>query len=65
MWATFEAGDGDVHVAPCDENGEVIGGHLLARYCPCEPTVERKPGRRLLIIHDEPDIGPAVIYTLN
>lgn len=64
MWATI-TDDDCVHVVPCNEVEEVVGGHILARYCPCEPTVERKPGRRLLVIHDEPDIGPAVIYALN
>lgn len=64
MWATI-TDDDCVHVVPCDEDGNASHGHLLARYCACEPTAERKPGCRLLVIHDEPDIEPDVIYTLN
>ena len=59
-WGTFDAIDGNVHVAPCDEDGDVTRGHMLSTCCPCGPEIERRIGARPLVIHDEPEDGPEV-----
>lgn len=50
-WGAFESFDGERHVAPCDEDGNVIGGHILARYCWCNPVEDR--ARRDIVIHSD------------
>jgi hypothetical protein len=57
-WGTFEGRDGNVHVAPCTEDGGVAGVHFLSVQCPCGPTIEKRIGSRPLVVHDEPDVDP-------
>lgn len=36
-WGIFEAVDGQVHVAPCNAEGDLSEPHELTWRCPCNP----------------------------
>ena len=51
-WGVFdrrESFDKTVHVAPCDENGIIAGGHRVL-VCDCQPRMEQF-GEFALVIH--------------
>ena len=58
-WGVFDLKDTggvlrEVHVAPCDSQGLVAGGHLLDDICLCEPAVEiNKHGVRVVLHRGE------------
>jgi hypothetical protein len=59
-WGTFQAQDGNVHVAPCDDEGDLLNGHLLAAYCACGPKIEKHVNcSPLLVIHAQHEPQPA------
>lgn len=57
-WGVFElkGDDGSVqelHVIPCDEDGNIAPGHVLDFSCPCISSVEHVgPGCPPLVIHE-------------
>lgn len=52
-WGVFDQTD-DVHVAPCNDDGDILGGHALLRECWCSPevlTLDDMRGKKPIIVH--------------
>jgi hypothetical protein len=43
-WGIFETPEGDVHVAPADEDDRITNDHRLVRDCECRPNVLQSGG---------------------
>lgn len=54
-WGIFHVED-EIHVAPCDDDGELIGDHELEPKCKCKP-VKTRYRHKTLYIHEDPERG--------
>ncbi len=49
-WGVFEVDY--IHIAPCTEDGILLGGHQFQRGCSCYPRIEEQPNSsKVLVIH--------------
>ncbi len=55
-WGTWpDLDSGEIHVVPCDEQKNVLGGHTKTRECFCKPV--RDEIDPLLVVHFDKERG--------
>lgn len=53
-WGIFKTDDPYlVHVAPCDEQGDIAESHVLDMSCPCIGRVELSAHGVEIVVHEE------------
>lgn len=52
VWQVCPDGELEIHVMPCDENGE-SPNHVADWLCPCSPTLDPESGPIPIYIHNQ------------
>lgn len=53
-WGVFDS-EGEQHIAPCDDAGNLLPPHEIARTCQCHPRVDPQCASQW--IHHDPERG--------
>ncbi len=53
LWGSFSCA-GEIHVAPCDDEGLIFNPHILDVFCCCHPEVnEQGHDGTMLVVHNQ------------
>jgi len=53
FWGVFQDEMDDVHILPCDIQGNMLSGHIMSPSCSCSPVLNNKEGDvSFLFVHN-------------